>query len=130
MQTDEPDAAVTSVAVFRGAERGGDPSVDAQLVGNGDLQLLAIRRAGVWVYSEIDTIGWWTWHTVRQTDLPRLVGAGGDVLAAVRAAVAPGDEPDEADDEHRVAAIFRRFEAWLAAHGVPFTRHSYDEHEP
>ncbi len=122
-----PEPAVTSLMLHRGAH--GDPTLEAQLVGNGDLRLLSIMRDGVWRYSDIDTIGWWTWHTVSRADLPRLVGAGGDVLEAVRAAVVPG-AGDETDDGRRVAGIVRRFEVWLAAHGVPFTQDSYDEHEP
>lgn len=103
--------------LYRGPD--GDPTVEAQLLGDGDLRLLSIRRAGVWVFSDFDTIGWWAWHTVRSADLPRLVGEGGDVLEAVRAAVAAEGE----------GAIFRRFEEWLAEHGVPYTQESYDEHE-
>ncbi len=127
MSSGEPEPAVRSVVLHRGA--GGDPTVEAQLVADGDLRLLSIQRAGVWVFSDVDTIGWWTWYTVGRTDLPRLVGEGGDVLAAVRAAVAPGAE-DETDDGRRVAGIFRRFEAWLDEHGVRAVRDSFDEREP
>ena len=127
MRRYEPAPAVRSVVLHRGAH--GDPTLDAQLLGNGDLRLLSIQRDGVWMYSEIDTIGWWTWHTVSHADLPRLVGEGGDVLEAVRAAVATGGE-DETDDGKRISGIIRRFVAWLGEHGVPYTQDSYDEHEP
>jgi hypothetical protein len=119
-----PEPAVRSIPLYRGAN--GDPTVEAQLVGNGDLRLLSIQRAGVWEYSDIDTVGWWTWRTVGGADLPRLVDPGGDILEAVRAATAPA--PDADTDDRRVAAIVGRFEAWLAAHGVSYTYDSYDEH--
>jgi hypothetical protein len=131
MRTSPPDPAVSSLTIYRGAN--GDPTVEAQLTGAGDLRLLSIRRGGVWVFSDIDTIGWWTWHTVDRADLPRLVDEGDDVLEATQAAVSPraGEEDaDETNDEERVGAIFRRFESWLHAHGVPHTQDSYDEHEP
>jgi hypothetical protein len=118
-----------ALVIYSGVSGSGDPTVEAQLIGNGDLRLLSIQRDGVWMYSDVDTIGWWTWHTVNHADLPQLVGAGGDVLEAVRAAVAPGAE-DETNDQKRVGGIFRRFEAWLAEHGVRYTQDSYDEHEP
>ncbi|WP_432968380.1 hypothetical protein [Dactylosporangium sp. CA-233914] len=126
MRWRRPEPAAKSMVIYRGAD--GDPTVEAQLVGNGDLRLLSIRRSGVWVFSDVDTIGWWNWHTVSRADLSRLVGAGGDVLEAVRVAVAPGAE-DETDDEQRVGGIFRRFEAWLIERGVRFTQDAYDEHE-
>jgi hypothetical protein len=127
MRWDRPEPAVASLVLHRGAH--GDPTVEAQLIGNGDLRLLSIQRSGVWMYSEIDTIGWWTWHTVSHADLPRLAGAGADVLEAVRAAVAPVAE-DETDDLERVSGIVRRFVAWLDERGVPYTRDAYDEREP
>jgi hypothetical protein len=113
--------------LHRGAN--GDPTLEAQLVGNGDLRLMQIRRDGVWVFSDITTIGWWTWHTVSGADLPRLVGADGDVLAAVQAVVAP-DAEDRTGGDERMVAIVRRFEAWLTEHGVRYTKDSYDESEP
>ena len=119
MRYREPEPAARSLLIFRGPT--GDPTVEAQLTGDGDLRLLSIRRDGVWMYSEIDTIGWWTWRTVRRADLPELVGQVDDVLAAVQAAVAP------ADDE---TGVVLRFEAWLSERGVPYTRDSWDEHEP
>src|SRR5688572_6284940 len=115
MRRYEPEPAVASVLLYRGA--GGDPTVEAQVLANGDLRLLSIQRAGVWMYSDIDTIGWWTWHTVRHADLARLVGAGGNVLEAVRAAVAPADG-EETGDDARMGGVFGRFEAWLAERGV------------
>jgi hypothetical protein len=113
--------------LYRGAN--GDPTVEAQVIGNGDLRLLVIQRDGVWRFSDIDTIGWWTWYTVSRADLPRLVGKGGHVLAAVQAAVAPGDE-DETDDAGTMGGISRRFLEWLNVHGVPYTEDSFDEREP
>src|SRR5689334_22133777 len=105
----------------------GDPSVEAQLMGNGDLRLLSIRRAGVWYFSDIDTIAWWTWHTVGRADVIRLVPAGGDVLSAVRDVVAPALASGSADE--RVAGLHRLCAEWLTAHGVSAGYDSYDEHE-
>ncbi|SNY56519.1 hypothetical protein SAMN05421748_117179 [Paractinoplanes atraurantiacus] len=105
-----------SLALYRGPN--GDPSVDVQLLGNGDLRLLSIQRQGVWVYSDIDTIAWWSWYTVSRADLTRLTGEGGDVLETVRAAVAPEDD-----------GVVKRFQAWLAERGVTAAWNSYDERE-
>ncbi|XVU23131.1 hypothetical protein ACQPZJ_38610 [Actinoplanes sp. CA-054009] len=116
MRWSEPEPAVESLALYRGVN--GDPSVDAQLLGNGDLRLLSIQRQGVWAYSDIDTIAWWSWHTVSRADLPRLTGDGGDILQAVRAAVAPTDD-----------GVVGRFQAWIAEHGVTAAWDSYDERE-
>ena len=127
MQYTEPEPAVRSLVLHEG-----DPNATAQLLGNGDLRLLTIRRADVWRYSFIDIIGWWTWDTVAEADLPRLVDADVDVLATVQAVVARGSEDadDETDDEKRVNDIVDRFRAWLAEHDVPHTTGSYDEREP
>jgi hypothetical protein len=118
----EPEPAVRTLVIYRGAH--GDPTVEAQLTGAGDLRLLSIQRAGVWAFSDVDTIGWWSWHTVDRADLPRLFDGGADVLEAVRAAVAP-----VAADDGAVAETVRRFEAWLIDRGVRSTQGSYDEHE-
>lgn len=122
----EPEPAIRSLVLYRGAS--GDPTVEAQLLGSGDLRLLSIRRDGVWLYSDVDTIGWWTWYTVSGADLPRLVGAGGDVLAAVQAVVAA--VPEDQADSATMGEISRRFVEWLNEHGVRYTEGSFDEREP
>src|SRR5689334_8264880 len=120
----EPERAVRSLVLHKG-----DPEATAQLLGGGDLRLLTILRADVWRFSDIDIVGWWTWHTVARADVPRLVGAAADVLAAVQAVVAPtaADAAAETDDPKRVSGIVSRFTAWLAEHDVPYTTGSYDE---
>src|SRR5689334_18256748 len=117
----EPERAVRSLVLHKG-----DPEATAQLLGSGDLRLLTILRADVWRFSDIDIVGWWTWHTVARADVPRLVGADTDVLAAVQAVVGT-PEDGETDDQKRVSGIVGRFTAWLAEHGVPYTAGSYDE---